>query len=170
MHLLAYGGRNDNLFVGTMSESLFFPAQPYVHELEYQFDRLVQQAGCSRVKPEEQLACLRSQNVTTLQAANHAQHFPGRDDGPLLPIFYWTPCVDGDFLQDLPYRLMRNGRFLKVPILFGTNTDGMLFPPYFHFSYHGHITNHQIQKDQSSPTTPSPPPTSPTSLPPTTPT
>lgn len=122
MHLLAYGGRNDNLFVGAMSESLFFPAQPYVHELEYQFDRLVQQVGCSSVKPEEQLACLRSQNVTTLQAANHAQHFPGRD-GPLLPIFYWTPCVDGDFLQGLPYRLMRNGRFLNVPILFGTNTD-----------------------------------------------
>ncbi|KAK3396478.1 alpha/beta-hydrolase [Sordaria brevicollis] len=125
MHLLAYGGRNDNLFVGAMSESLFFPAQPYLHELEYQFDRLVQQAGCSDVKPEDQLGCLRSQNVTTLQAANRAQHFPGReDDGPLLPIFYWTPCVDGDFLPDLPYRLMRDGRFLKeVSILFGTNTD-----------------------------------------------
>ena len=79
MHLLAYGGRNDNLFVGAMSESLFFPAQPYVRELEYQFDRLAQQVGCSSVIPEEQLTCLRSQNVATLQAANHAQHFPGHD-------------------------------------------------------------------------------------------
>ncbi|KAK3487376.1 Alpha/Beta hydrolase protein [Neurospora crassa] len=122
MHLLAYGGRNDNLFVGAMSESLFFPAQPYVKELEYQFDRLAQQVGCSTVNSEEQLNCLRSRNVTSLQAANHAQHFPGHD-GPLLPIFYWTPCVDGDFLQDLPYRLIRRGRLLNVPILFGTNTD-----------------------------------------------
>ncbi|KAK3949756.1 Alpha/Beta hydrolase protein [Pseudoneurospora amorphoporcata] len=122
MHLLAYGGRNDNLFVGAMSESLFFPAQPYVRELEYQFDRLAQQVGCSHVNPQEQLACLRRQDVTSLQAANHAQHFPGHD-GPLLPIFYWTPCVDGDFLQDLPYRLMRKGRFLNLPLLFGTNTD-----------------------------------------------
>ncbi|KAJ4417773.1 hypothetical protein N0V85_001708 [Neurospora sp. IMI 360204] len=122
MHLLAYGGRNDNLFVGAMSESLFFPAQPYVRELEYQFDRLAQQVGCSGVTPEEQLTCLRTQDVTSLQAANHAQHFPGRD-GPLLPIFYWTPCVDGDFVQDLPYRLIQRGRLLNVPILFGTNTD-----------------------------------------------
>ncbi|CCC04969.1 unnamed protein product [Sordaria macrospora k-hell] len=122
MHLLAYGGRNDNLFVGAMSESLFFPAQPYVNELEYQFDRLTQQVGCLSVEPEEQLACLRNQDVISLQAANHAQHFPGHE-GPLLPIFYWTPCVDGDFLQDLPYRLMRRGQFLNVPILFGTNTD-----------------------------------------------
>lgn len=124
MHLLAYGGRNDNLFVGAMSESLFFPAQPYVNELEYQFDRLTQQVSCLSVEPEEQLACLRNQDVISLQAANHAQHFPGHE-GPLLPIFYWTPCVDGDFLQDLPYRLMRRGQFLNVPILFGTNTDGI---------------------------------------------
>lgn len=129
MHLLAYGGRNDKLFVGAMSESLFFPAQPYVRELEYQFDRLAQQVGCWNVEPEEQLTCLRNQDVTSLQAANHAQHFPGHDDGPLLPIFYWTPCVDGDFLQDLPYRLMREGRLLDdVPVLFGTNTnEGSVF-------------------------------------------
>lgn len=146
MHLLAYGGRNDNLFVGAMSESLFFPAQPYVKELEYQFDRLAQQVGCSIVDSEEQLTCLRSQNVTSLQAANHAQHFPGHG-GPLLPIFYWTPCVDGDFLQDLPYRLIRRGRLLSVPILFGTNTDGMcsysiqghIILTSYHPSFHSHL-------------------------------
>lgn len=171
MHLLAYGGRNDNLFVGAMSESLFFPAQPYVRELEYQFDRLAQQVGCSGVTPEEQLTCLRTQDVTPLQAANHAQHFPGRD-GPLLPIFYWTPCVDGDFLQDLPYRLIQRGRLLNVPIFFGTNTDGMCAHMFIQkfpipLSLDFDTTSLTIspsslkkkQKDQSSPTTPSRPPT-----------
>ncbi|AEO65347.1 uncharacterized protein THITE_2076582 [Thermothielavioides terrestris NRRL 8126] len=122
MHLVAYGGRNDGLFVGGMAESVFFPAQPTVAELEYQFDRVVGQTGCDTVAPARQMACLREKNVAVLQAANQAQPFPGRT-GPPVPLFYWTPCVDGDFLRDLPYRLFERGQFIGVPMLFGSSTD-----------------------------------------------
>ncbi|KAK3298999.1 Alpha/Beta hydrolase protein [Chaetomium fimeti] len=121
-HMVAYGGRNDNLFVGAMSQANFFPAQPFVEELEYQFDRVVSQTGCDKLDPSQQIGCLRGKDVAVLQAANHAQAFPGRP-GPPMPLFYWTPCVDGDFLRDLPYRLFERGQFINVPVVFGTSTD-----------------------------------------------
>ncbi|KAM7222352.1 Alpha/Beta hydrolase fold [Rhypophila decipiens] len=129
MHMIAYGGRNDNLFAGVMSESVFFPAQRPVAEVEYQFDRVLRYTGCDQVSEQDQLACLRSQDVMLLQAANHAQPFPGRH-GPPNPLFYWTPCIDGDLLQDFPYRMFEDGRFIDVPLLAGTATDeGSVFAP-----------------------------------------
>ncbi|KAM7183538.1 Alpha/Beta hydrolase fold [Naviculisporaceae sp. PSN 640] len=129
MHMIAYGGRDDKLFAGVMSESVFFPAQPRVSEVEYQFDRVLRYTGCDSAPESQQLSCLRRQDVTLLQAANHAQPFPGRPDPPN-PLFYWTPCIDGDFLQDLPYRMFEDGRFIDVPVLAGTATDeGSVFAP-----------------------------------------
>ncbi|KXX75229.1 Lipase 1 [Madurella mycetomatis] len=127
MHLIAYGGRNDNLFVGGVAESIFFPAQPFVRELEYQFDRVASQIGCDNMVPPQQMACLRSKDVALLQAANHAQAFPGRLEPPM-PLFYWTPCVDGDLLRDLPYHMFKRGQYINVPLLFGTSTnEGSIF-------------------------------------------
>ncbi len=38
----------------------------------------------------------------------------------LLPFTRSHPAqVDGDFLRDAPYKLFENGKFLKVPVLFG---------------------------------------------------
>lgn len=127
MHLVAYGGRNDNLFVGAMAESVFLPAQPYLSELEYQFDRVTSQTGCASVARGQQMACLRSKDVALLQAVNHAQAFPGCSEPPV-PLFYWTPCVDGNFLHDLPYRLYERGQFVRVPMLFGTSNNGECYP------------------------------------------
>jgi acetylcholinesterase len=129
LHMVAYGGRNDNLFVGGMAESVFFPAQPFVPELEYQFDRMVEQTGCDSAPPAQQMSCLRSKDSSSLQAVNYAQSFPGRQ-GPPLPLFYWTPCIDGDFIRDLPYNLFQQGHFINVPILFGTSTNGNLSSPF----------------------------------------
>ncbi|TVY53922.1 Lipase 3 [Lachnellula cervina] len=118
LHLTAYGGRDDGLFVGGIGESVFFPAQPQVSELEWQFSRYVNDTGCAG-SPDE-LMCLRSKDLTVLQEANVATPFPGR---PAAPRFYWTPTIDGDFIQDYPYRLIEQGRFVKVPIIFGDDTD-----------------------------------------------
>ncbi|KAH8885148.1 alpha/beta-hydrolase [Thozetella sp. PMI_491] len=127
LHFVAYGGRNDNLFVGGIAESIFFPAQPFVSELEYQFDRVVLQTNCSTAAADQQMSCLRGLDASVLQKANIAQEFPGRTEPPL-PLFYWTPAVDGDYLPDLPSTLYENGRFLKLPMLLGTTTDeGTIF-------------------------------------------
>lgn len=120
LHLMAFGGRNDNLFSAGIAESVFFPAQPFVPQLEYQFDRLVNATNCA--VQLDQLACLRALDTKTLQAQNVPSIFPGRTEPPL-PLFYWTPCIDGDFLQDLPYNLLAQGKFLDVPLLFGNDND-----------------------------------------------
>lgn len=123
LHLAAYGGRNDSLFVGAIAESIFIPAQPRVSELEFQFNRTVDQAGCSDA--ESQMECLRGKSMKKLQKINVSSAFPGRSWGPL---FYWTPCVDGDFLEGVPSVLYEQNKFLSVPSLFGTCTNGQPSP------------------------------------------
>ncbi|KAI4861710.1 alpha/beta-hydrolase [Hypoxylon rubiginosum] len=128
LHLVAYGGstnssssenENEKLFVGAVGESVFFPAQPFVADLEWQFDRALTATGCDNDDP---MACLRSKDTATLQAANVPSAFPGRPALPL-PLFYWTPCIDGDLLRDLPYLLFERGEFIDVPVIMGATSD-----------------------------------------------
>ncbi|OBT46873.1 hypothetical protein VE00_01912 [Pseudogymnoascus sp. WSF 3629] len=114
LHLIAYGGRNDDLFIGAIGESVFVPTSPKVSEIEWQFEQFVSDASCAGSADE--LECLRSQNTTTLQAANKGRPYPGQSESPR---WYWTPTVDGDFLQDYPYKLLEQGKFVKVPIMVG---------------------------------------------------
>lgn len=158
LHLSAYGGRDDGLFVGAISESLFFPAQPYVAELEWQFDRIVQAVGCDAGaygKGDTAMSCLRHKDMAALQALNIAAAFPGRT-APPNPLFYWTPCVDGELIPDLPYVMFESGRFLKMPVMFGTDTDGMSSPRHtcHHFREINKLTHPYQQKAPSSPPTP----------------
>ncbi|KAK0671394.1 putative esterase lipase [Cercophora samala] len=130
MHLVAHGGRDDGLFHGAILESIFFPAQPFVGELGWQFDRVLNQTGCQGGNSTERMECLRGADVKVLQeVANHAQPFPGRPDPPL-PIFYWTPCIDGELIEDLPYKLFKEGKNIKVPVMMGTaSNEGTVFTP-----------------------------------------
>ncbi|KAF8250375.1 Esta [Wilcoxina mikolae CBS 423.85] len=118
MLLLAYGGRNDGLFHGGIGTSIFFPIQPKVKDLEWQFDRFSIAAGCGN--ETDQLRCLRSKDTATLQAANQGSPYPGRS---IRPLWYFTPTVDGDFLQDYPYRQFAQEKFIKVPTIWGDETD-----------------------------------------------
>lgn len=94
-------------------------------QLEYQFDRLTNATGCATAT--DQLGCLRLLDAKTLQAQNIPLPFPGRTVSPV-PLFYWTPCIDGTFLTDLPYNLFTSGRFVRVPLLFGNdNNEGSEF-------------------------------------------
>ncbi|KAM0124788.1 hypothetical protein ACHAP3_010107 [Botrytis cinerea] len=125
LHLTAYGGRNDNLFIGAIGESPFFPTQPLVPELEWQFDRYANSAGCGSA--DDALACLRTQSTAVLQAANVASPYPGQSGSP---IFYWTPAIDGDFIRDYPYVLFEKGLSVDLPIMFGDVTnEGSVFAP-----------------------------------------
>lgn len=129
LQLTAFGGRDDHLFVGAIGESVFFPTQPRVHELEFQYEHYLSAVGCSNAtlaaanstsKPPSTMACLRSLSTTVLQAANRGVAYPGRVGTPLFP---FTPTIDGDFIRDYPYRLLAAGRFVHVPILFGDDSN-----------------------------------------------
>ena len=131
LHLTAYGGRDDHLFVGAISESLFFPTQPRLADIEWQFDRVVKQLGCDGASDDDQVACLREKDLSELQAANSESAFPGRPDYPI-PLFYWTPCIDGDMIRDYPYTLFEKKEIIQVPVMFGTCTNGMFPTPLLH--------------------------------------
>ncbi|KAJ7625145.1 Alpha/Beta hydrolase protein [Mycena rosella] len=75
-HLTAFGGCNDGLFIGAIGDSVFWPREAPVPELEFQFDLFAAAAGCINVT--DQIACLRTQNTSTLVAANVVHSFQGR--------------------------------------------------------------------------------------------
>lgn len=124
-HLTAFGGRDDKLFVGAIPESPFFPTSPTVTEVEFQFDRFVNETGCSGSVNE--VACLRGLDLDTIQAANVVSPFPGATGNP---VFYFLPVIDGDFSQEQMYTQFTTGKFVKVPTLVGGDSDeGDIFVP-----------------------------------------
>ncbi|KAF9885872.1 hypothetical protein FE257_012250 [Aspergillus nanangensis] len=119
-HMTAYGGRDDHLFVGAIYESPFWPTLRTVAEMEFQFDRVVQDTGCA--DSESSLSCLRKVDFAKLQAANAASPFPGADRKPL-PLWYFLPVIDDDLIEDKLYTLFEQGRMLRVPLLVGDDTN-----------------------------------------------
>ncbi|THC87421.1 hypothetical protein EYZ11_013132 [Aspergillus tanneri] len=119
-HLAAYGGRDEQLFIGGIVQSPFWPILRTVAESEWQFDRFIQDSGCAN--SYDALACLRAVDIETLQTANAISHFPGTGGTPL-PRWYFLPVIDGDFVVDRLYNLFDEGRFVKVPLMVGDDTD-----------------------------------------------
>ncbi|GJJ10746.1 hypothetical protein Clacol_004973 [Clathrus columnatus] len=123
LHLVAFGGAPTNLFAGVIGVSPFFPTQLLPSELEWQFDLFASRAGCTG--SGDLLTCLRQQDSTTLQNANQEMPYPGRTSNSLFP---FTPTIDGDLFPDFPYRLFEEGKFVKVPSIFGDDTnEGTIF-------------------------------------------
>lgn len=129
LQLAAYGGRDDGLFVGAIAESVFWPGQFAYDNVTYQYDRVVNATGCTD-DPDGEMACLRGKTVEEVQECNVDGAFEGRVGHPN---FYWGPVTDGDFLHDTPYNMFSRGDFVKVPLLFGSNTNGIYPPPYSTF-------------------------------------
>ncbi|GJJ10761.1 hypothetical protein Clacol_004989 [Clathrus columnatus] len=125
LHLIAFGGAPTNLFAGVIGISPFFPTQLLPSQLEWQFDLFASRAECT--ESGDLLTCLRQQNSTTLQNANQNMPYPGRTSNSLFP---FTPTIDGNLFPDFPYRLFEERKFVKVPSIFGDDTDeGTRFAP-----------------------------------------
>ncbi|KAH8845603.1 hypothetical protein MCOR27_004543 [Pyricularia oryzae] len=124
LQLIAYGGKDEGLFHGAAATAVSFATVLTVEESQYQYDNFAILAGCAVA---DSLACLRSKNTTELQAANKPSAYPGASEAPL---YMWNPVVDGDMLTELTYTAFEEGRFLRVPVIFGTSTnDGRSFAP-----------------------------------------
>ncbi|KAM0434626.1 hypothetical protein ACHAPT_003724 [Fusarium lateritium] len=118
LQLVAYGGRDDGLFAGAISESTFLPGQPKLEDLEYQYEDIATKLDCLDAK--DRMACLRGKSSKDLQKFNTQGPFDGRN---YPATFYWAPCTDGDFFPDYPYTLYERGDFVEVPLLFGACTN-----------------------------------------------
>ena len=112
--MVAYGGKNDDLFQAALAESQSFGALRTVEESQYQYDHLVNRTGCAGA--ESTLACLRSLNISAFQAADLNEPFPGAPGNPLFP---YNPTLDYDFITDYPISSFMKGKYVRVPTIFG---------------------------------------------------
>jgi carboxylesterase type B len=115
LHLSAYGGRDDGLFHAAAAESQSFGAQYTVEESQYQYDALIDRVGCNNTS--DTLACLRSVDVALIALNNQNLPTPGGGGAP--PNFMYSNVLDGDFTPDYTYNLFAQGKFVRVPVIFG---------------------------------------------------
>lgn len=123
LHLTAYGGRNDGLFHAAAAESQSFSALRTSSESQFAYDSLVIRSNCASA--HDTLSCLRALNATELQKHNVNTPFPGAQNPPL---FMYGPILDFDFVTDYTYRAYSKGKFVRVPLLGGDDTnEGTVF-------------------------------------------
>ncbi|KAJ5806185.1 uncharacterized protein N7503_003787 [Penicillium pulvis] len=123
--LSAYGGRDEGLFIGAAAESQSFGTVLNVTESQFSYNRLVTRTGCNET--ENTLECLRGLDVSDLQSENIVTPLPG---APGNPLYLYSPTIDGDLVQDHTYTLFQQGKFIKVPVIFGDDTnEGTIFVP-----------------------------------------
>lgn len=96
-----------------------------VNQSQFAYDNLVIRTGCA--SNSDTLACLRNLDTATLQQENINTPFPKAQAAPL---YMYRPTIDGDLVKDYTYRLFQQGRFVKVPVIFGDDTnEGTIFVP-----------------------------------------
>lgn len=119
-HLTAYGAHDTDLYIGAVAESPFWPTQRTVAQMEFQYDRLVKDVNCE--KAADPLACLRTVDIKTIQKSNVDKPFPGTSPSPT-PLWYFLPVLDGNLIQDHLYNLFSQGKFVRVPLMVGDETN-----------------------------------------------
>ncbi|KAF4964382.1 hypothetical protein FSARC_7681 [Fusarium sarcochroum] len=119
--VFAYNGRDDGLFRAAVGESGFggpldrFPGGlNATRRMQTAYNALVANVtSCSNlVRSKKSLECLRK---APFEEIHHALSVSN--------VRPWPPVMDGDFIADYPTNQITNGRFPKIPILIGTNTD-----------------------------------------------
>lgn len=129
LQLVAYGGRQDNLFHGSIAESQSFGALRTVSESQYQYDELVTRTKCDQATTDnsDTLSCLRRLNITEFQTQNIMTRFPDTKADPLFP---YNPTLDMDFIQGYTMDLFNSGRYVKLPAIYGdVSNEGTVFVP-----------------------------------------
>jgi len=119
-HLVGNGGANGNvLFHQAMGDSPSLSFLPHYHDTftENLFSQFAGLVGCSGTASAI-MACLRAAPTNTLALAG-SQTLANRTSS-----FYpFAPIADGSFIQDRPVEAFRSGKFARVPVLFGSNTN-----------------------------------------------
>lgn len=113
-HFIAYGGRDDGLFRAGIAESGGPTALTYyvnASAWEPNYQKIVKLAGCSSAS--DTLACLRTVPTDQLSAV-----FNSSGVTPSAMV-----VIDGDILTESATTLTKTGKFVRAPLLIGTNFD-----------------------------------------------
>ncbi|OJJ76832.1 hypothetical protein ASPBRDRAFT_36016 [Aspergillus brasiliensis CBS 101740] len=109
-HLVTNDGDNEGLFRAAIMESGNAVGPPYNGTDWYQpmYDQIVNATNCTT--SSDTLQCLRELPFSTIYSAANLG-------------LEWFATIDGTFIKEYPQISITEGRFAKVPILHGTNTD-----------------------------------------------
>ncbi|KAI0179737.1 alpha/beta-hydrolase [Hypoxylon sp. FL1284] len=124
LQMVAFGGKETDLFHAAAAESVSFATILTVNESQYQYNNFSASLGC--VGPYS-LPCLRNKTSAEIQNATGPLPYPGET---VAPLYMWNPVLDYDFLTDYTYTMFANGNFVKVPVIYGDDTNGgTIFTP-----------------------------------------
>lgn len=125
-HLVASKGVDRNLFHGALMQSQSMPPIKDIQGAQYQYDSLVERAGCKG--ESDTIACLRKLDAPKFISHVRGEPFPGGAGG--IPTFSYNPVIDDDFVTGLPVKSFQDGKFVKVPMVFGdVSNEGTIFAP-----------------------------------------
>jgi carboxylesterase type B len=124
---MAYGGKQkENLFNNVITASPWFPEQYNYNDDKptKAYDDFAEVAGCSRAK--DTLACLRTQNTTTLQTASQRV-----SEASAFGSFAFLPVTDGSFVKSRPSKQLLSSSVKGKRVLSGNmaNEGVPLAPP-----------------------------------------
>ncbi|KAI5451352.1 hypothetical protein NCC49_001945 [Naganishia albida] len=116
-HLIWKGGDVTPPFSGAIIQSIGNDPYPLPNVYEQCFGNVTHYVGCDQ--EQDVMKCLRSTSVGSLiDAVNHRPQ----------PLCKYLPIVDGDIIQDIPTKMIAQGRFAKIPVMAGhTTNDGTGF-------------------------------------------
>jgi carboxylesterase type B len=111
LQLIAYGGRDDSLFRGAICDSgapaLVAPPDPSVSQKN--FDSILNITGC--LSSQDKIGCLRGVPGDLYEKAVNSS------------AGLYSPVIDGTLIPTYPSDLVKEGNFVKVPLLIGANHD-----------------------------------------------
>ncbi|KAL6692872.1 alpha/beta-hydrolase [Trichoderma pleuroticola] len=117
-HLTANNGTNRGLFNAAIAESPSFATTLTVAQSQYMYTQFATRVGCVG---KDSLACMRSKTAVELQTNNFNIPLPGAANPPN---YMWLPVLDQEFVQDFTYRVFQKGKFIKVPTIYGDDSNG----------------------------------------------
>ncbi|KAL9618080.1 MAG: hypothetical protein Q9160_007150 [Pyrenula sp. 1 TL-2023] len=121
----AYSGAPTDLFHAAAAESQSFATVNNPSQAQYQYNNLVIRTQC--VDSNDTLACLKGLTAEQLQRVNINTASPGAQQAPL---YMYSPVIDGELVPDYTYRLFAEGKFVKLPAIYGDDTnEGTIFVP-----------------------------------------
>ena len=124
IHLVAYEGRDDGLFSGAIMQSGSPIPYQSLNETDFyqpMYMAVVEKAGCDQ--EADTLQCLRKLKFDEMNAVFNTSMFNGSASS-------FNPVVDGDLVSKYPSQLLSEGKFVRVPMIIGDNSDeGASFAP-----------------------------------------
>ncbi|KJZ77636.1 hypothetical protein HIM_02813 [Hirsutella minnesotensis 3608] len=117
-HMTSNNGTSQGLFHAAIAESPSFATTLTVRESVYQYNQLATRMGCVG---HDSLGCLQNKTTEELQAGNINIPLPGAASAPT---YMYIPSIDGELVPDYTYRLLAQGKFVKVPAIFGDDSNG----------------------------------------------